>query len=212
MQKLQISLIALIFSLFNTVNAQEQSPKPTKVNQPRTSQPDTQKSLNTGSIASQFDYINSTSNNYQDYKVIRKTSLEKLKGNIVDSLQSMQAKLANVNTTLSKHDSEVASLQDSLTKTIQELKVTKEQKESVSFLGLMLSKSAYNTIVWCIIGLLVIILVFYIYRFKQNHAVTADAKKTLEEVRAEFEQHRKKAMEREQKLNRRLQDELNKRF
>jgi len=212
MQKLKISLIALFFSLLNTVNAQEQSPKPTKVNQPRTLQTDIQKSLNTGSIVSQFDYLSSTSNNYQDYKVIKKTSLEKLKNNVIDSLQSMQAKLMNINATLSTHDSEVASLQDSLAKTIQELKVTKEEKESVSFLGMLLSKSAYNTLVWSLISLLIVILIFYIYRFKQNHTITADAKKTLEEVRAEFEQHRKKAMEREQKLNRRLQDELNKRF
>ncbi|MGK9120213.1 hypothetical protein [Olivibacter jilunii] len=211
MQRLKFSFFIFVLS-FSLANAQAQTAPTSPVKTSKISQAKSQQGLNGGSIASQFDYINNTSNNYQDYKVVRKTSLEKLETNITDSIKAMQTKLANVKATLDNHDREVSSLQDSLNKVAQELKTTREQKESFSFLGILLPKSTYNLLIWCIIGVLALALTFYIYRFSQSHLVTADAKKTLEELRLEFEQHRKKAMEREQKLNRQLQDELNKRL
>src|SRR3546814_14452664 len=62
---------------------------------------------------------------------------------------------------------------------------------------------------WGVILWLGALLLFFIYRYKRNHIVTAEAMRNLEETRQEFETHRKKALEREQKLNRRLPDELN---
>lgn len=210
MRRLIIPFFLFILS-FSVTNAQEQAPQPAaKAQQAAQTKP--QLGLSSGTIASQFDYIYSSSNNYQDYKVVRKTSLEKLKSNITDSLRSVQTKLTNIQTSLGKHDAEVSSLQDSLNRLNQDLKTTREQKESFSFLGILLSKNAYNTLVWCLIGVLFTLLIIYVYRHKQSHSITAEAKKTLDELREEFDQHRKKAMEREQKLNRRLQDELNKRL
>lgn len=216
MQKQKFILIALLLAIpFFSLAQAPTTPSDNKNVQQKAvgSQRNTsQNALIGGTIASQFDYINNSSNNYQEYKVVKKTSLEKLENNIVDSLKGMQSKLNNVNTTLSNHNIEVSSLRDSLGQVNQELKTTKAQKESFSFLGILLSKSAYNTFVWCLIGVLLLALFFYIYRYRQSYTVTTDAKKTLDELKEEFDQHRKKAMEREQKLNRRLQDELNKRF
>jgi hypothetical protein len=44
--------------------------------------------------------------------------------------------------------------------------------------------------------------------FKRSNVVTVETKQTLEEVREEFDTHRKNALVREQKLARRLQDEV----
>ena len=51
---------------------------------------------------------------------------------------------------------------------------------------------------------------FFIYKFRNSNAVTRAAKKSLEETELEFEEHRRTALEREQKVRRQLQDELNK--
>ena len=40
--------------------------------------------------------------------------------------------------------------------------------------------------------------------------MTKDAKRALSEMEEEFEEHRKTALEREQKVRRQLQDEINK--
>jgi len=47
-------------------------------------------------------------------------------------------------------------------------------------------------------------------KFKNNIYLTKKAEKNLKDVEIEYEQHRKKTLDREQKLRRTLQDEINK--
>lgn len=215
MQKLSIYVVIITFSVVHVTHAQDTVVN--TVNKTRTvattsPKPATQSPLNNGTITSQFDYINSSSNNYQEYKVVRKASLEKLRTNVIDTIKSLDAQLANVKTILDNHDAEVNALKDSLSNVQLALKNAKEEKENFSVVGIQLSKATYSTFMWLLVGLLLLTLLFYIYRYRQSHVVTAESKNSLEELRNEFDTHRKKAMEREQKLNRRLQDELNKRM
>ena len=71
-------------------------------------------------------------------------------------------------------------------------------------------QNLFKTIMLSIIGGLVLFLLFFISKFKQSISVTKQTKSNLKEVEDEYEEHRKKALEREQKVMRRLQDELNK--
>ena len=75
---------------------------------------------------------------------------------------------------------------------------------------MLMSKTSYNILLWSIIGGLLAFLLFFIYKFKNSNAVTKQAKLSLAETEEEFEEHRKRALEREQKVMRRLQDEINK--
>ena len=54
------------------------------------------------------------------------------------------------------------------------------------------------------------ILLFFIGKFKRSNSITIDAKKSKAEIEEEYEGHRQRSIEREQKLRRELQDELNK--
>ena len=80
----------------------------------------------------------------------------------------------------------------------------------MSLFGLQMSKTGYNLLMWSIIGALLILLVFFIYKFNNSNIVTKQAKLSLSEMEEEFEEHRKVALEREQKVRRQLQDEINK--
>ena len=53
-------------------------------------------------------------------------------------------------------------------------------------------------------------LLYFIFKYKNNIFLTNAAKKQLIEVEQELANQRKKALEREQKLRRQLQDEINK--
>lgn len=198
----------LLFTLFLTGNLSAQQ----AANPSNTPQETPANSLNAGSIASQFDYINQNSNNYQDYKVVRKTYLEKIKNNITDSLNIMRTQLATANNAMQDHNGELKNLRDTLAHAQTELERIQEEKESFTFLGILMPKTAYNTMVWSIIAAMVIMLVIFIYRHKQSNATTVTAQKNLNELKDDFDKHRKRAMEREQRLNRQLQDELNKRL
>ncbi|MCB0431896.1 MAG: tRNA (guanine-N1)-methyltransferase, partial [Mangrovimonas sp.] len=52
-----------------------------------------QLSLNEGTLDNQFEYVIQKSNNYQDYKVIKKTWLYALKAHTMDSLKAIQSDL-----------------------------------------------------------------------------------------------------------------------
>jgi hypothetical protein len=62
------------------------------------------------------------------------------------------------------------------------------------------------TIIFGLLALLIIILLLY----RKNNAVTVQTKQDLLELKNEYEIHRKRALEREEKLARQHLDELNK--
>ena len=73
-----------------------------------------------------------------------------------------------------------------------------------------MSKSTYNLFIWSLVGGLIILTALSFLLFKRSHLVTKETKVRLDEVREEFDSHRKNALIREQKLARKLQDEVNK--
>ena len=106
----------------------------------------------------------------------------------------------------------MTTLADSLNLVKADLQQARENRDSFSFAGLAMTKASYSLMMWGIVLVLVVVLVFYIYRFNQSHVVTRDARKAFEDLQNEFDQHRKKAMEKEQKLKRQLQDEINRKM
>src|SRR5690606_37969572 len=51
-------------------------------------------SLNEGTLDNQFEYVIQKSNNYEEYKVVKKTWLYALKAHTMDSLKSMHEEYA----------------------------------------------------------------------------------------------------------------------
>ncbi len=56
-------------------------------------------SLDAGSIESQYDFLVKKSNNYQQYKVVRKDFLTKFYKNIADSLATNNKEISDLNNT-----------------------------------------------------------------------------------------------------------------
>ena len=161
-------------------------------------------------IEEQFDRIYRISSSYQEYKVIRKTTYQSLKTNALDSIKIIdkELQLKNIhNNVLNDSLQEVKKVLEIL-ETDMKLLITK--KNSISFLGIQLNKSTYTIIVWSIILLLIIALLYFIYQYKNSYSVTSEAKSNLSEAEEELAIHKKKSLEREQKLRRQLQDEINK--
>lgn len=171
-------------------------------------------SLNSGTIKNQFDYVITKSNGWNDvkgqkYKVIPINWLSDLKTHVIDSLQTAKKDVANTAVLVKAQTQEIASLKTELTTTQQALTNAKNEKDTMSFMGIAIEKNTYRTIMWCAIVILLALLLFFIYQFKNSNAVTKNAKQLLTEVENEFEEHRKIAVEREQKVRRQLQDEIN---
>lgn len=167
-------------------------------------------SLNSGTINNQFEYVIQKSNNYKDYKVIKKAWLYTLKSNTLDSLKAIHEELSKTQQTVENQAIEITDLKDNLAKTQITLDQTNEEKDNMSLFGMQMSKGGYNTLMWSIIGALLALLLLFIYKFKNSNAITKQAKQALADTEKEFEEHRRIALEREQKVRRQLQDEINK--
>jgi hypothetical protein len=166
-------------------------------------------SLNSGTIQSQFDYLYKKSPKWEDYKSVKINNLFKFKNNVSDSLKLGREKLQTANTTITTQKSEIETLKTDLGTTNENLTSVTEEKDSISFLGIPMSKTGYNTILWSIIGVLAAATALFIGKFQRSNVVTVDARKSKAEIEEEFESYRQRSIEREQKLRRELQDEIN---
>jgi len=170
----------------------------------------TKQFIDSGSVNNQFENLIKNSNKYQDYKVVKLNWLLKLKSNINDSIVASKEEILNANNIITNQKQIIDSLNTSLSTTENEIATLKTQITTISFLGIDFEKGLFKTIMLSIIGGLILFLLFFISKFKQSISVTKQTKSNLKEVEDEYEEHRKKALEREQKVMRRLQDELNK--
>ncbi len=169
-------------------------------------------SLDRGSIDSQFEYVYQKSGNYRAdgkrYEVVRTLNLDKLRRNVRDSLAAFNKNKAELRATISGNEATIASLNDKLEQTTGNLNRVTEEKDSMSFFGLLVSKGSYNLIMWTVIIVLFLTLLLFIYRYRNSNYLTQEAKVRLSELEQEYEDHRRRALEREQKISRQLQDEI----
>ena len=157
-------------------------------------------------VADQFLYAIDKSSNFREYKVIRQEWMSKLRSNVLDTLVTLKNDLKTSNNTVSEKSTEITSLQEEL----KNLQGKLDQKNSFAFLGFLVSKKAYDTIMWTIIISLFVALGIMIFAFRKSFAVTSQTRKDLNEVKDEFENFRKKALKSKEEAVRQLYDELNK--
>lgn len=166
-------------------------------------------------LKGQFEDMERQSTNYRSgngvpYEVIRLSSLNEIKKNIFDSINTANKIIKDLSTTIAANKAEIEDLNAKLQETTNKLNTVTSEKDSVSFFGAMVSKGTYKFILWSIIFALLLFLLFFIYKFRNSNFLTSQAKTALADLEQEYEDHRRRALEREQKISRQLQDELNK--
>ncbi len=174
------------------------------------SEPEQKPSLDHGTIQSQFDYLMKVSTTYQEYKVIKIESFHKFKNNISDSLNVAYKNMANADKEISGQKKSINALQTELDQLKKDLDLVNREKNSIALLGMGMSKSAYKSLMWAIVFILLILAVGAFLLFKRSNKVTRSTKAELEALQEEFEQHRKRALKREQELAVKYHNEINK--
>ncbi|NND14887.1 MAG: tRNA (guanine-N1)-methyltransferase [Eudoraea sp.] len=171
-------------------------------------------SLDSGTIDSQFEFIYKRSGNYRAegrrYEVVRLIQLDKLRQNVKDSLEGAAKKKKELESTIEGNETTIGSLNSELSNTKEQLQTITEQKDSISIFGQYLSKTTYNIIMWSAVLGLALIMLLFIIKFRQSNYLTQEAKNNLADLETEYENHRRRALEREQRISRQLQDEINK--
>jgi septal ring factor EnvC (AmiA/AmiB activator) len=197
-------LLFTAFTCFFTLNSFSQA-----------QQDDESLSLYKGTIDNQFEYVLKKSGNFkgtngQPYEAVRLSMLLALRAHTLDSLKTVYKNLAETKAIVEQQAKEITELKANLANTKAELDKTDAEKNNMALFGMQMSKVNYNVLMWTIIAGLLALLILFIYKFKNSNAITRAANKSLAEIEEEFDEHRRTALEREQKVRRQLQDEINK--
>lgn len=148
------------------------------------------------------------SNRYEEYKVVKIYKLNNLKKNVEDSIASIKKDLENAQGTIALQKSEIDTLTQSMSSLQTELNTSIENQDGINLFGALINKTTYKITMWGIIGILVLVVLYLLFKFKNSNVITKAAKLKLTETDEEFETHRQQALEREQQLRRKLQDEI----
>ncbi|MBB1140639.1 hypothetical protein [Myroides sp. WP-1] len=164
----------------------------------------------TNTIESQFNTLLSQSNNWQNYKVVEKNKLLHIQQNVKDSIARLQTTIGKNNQILVEQKTTIDSLSNQLQGVQKDLTHALEQENNLDFIGISTHKSTFKVIVWSIIIILLLILGLLFTQYKRSFTTTKEARKKQLDAESELEEYKKSALEREQKIRRQLQDEINK--
>nr|WP_294934013.1 hypothetical protein [uncultured Flavobacterium sp.] len=167
--------------------------------------------ISKNAIESQMSQILVNSANYNDVKLVKTASLEELHSDVVTLLSRNENDLFNSRTTIENKNSEIKKLRAQINEAKIQALAAVNGNDTFLFFGMELSKTLYHAIMWTLVLTLLIAVAFLTVRFKRANEITHNSKNILLEVEDEFETFKRNAIEREQKLRRQLQDELNRR-
>ncbi len=163
-------------------------------------------SLQSGTIDSQFDYIYSVSNNFQEYKVVKQTNLDQLKSNILDSMRTMRTEVGDLKLLIMNEKDSIKNLNTILITAETEKQEAIAEKDNFSFLGMGIHKEVYSSFVWILVFVLAGALAIFSFQYFTSFKKIKKTQKDLAEVQEEFDNHRKTMLDRERKLKRELVD------
>jgi ATP-dependent Zn protease len=143
-------------------------------------------------LENQFDRIYRISTSYQTYKVISKEGYQKLKNNVLDSLNLVENMLSEKVSLLKTKESDIQRLNEKINNTQISLDASIKKENSISLFGLALNKTTYNSILWFLIIVLLMGMLFFMYKFSNSNLLTKEAKHNLAEVEQELSLFRKK--------------------
>ncbi|MCZ4408815.1 hypothetical protein O3Q51_08350 [Cryomorphaceae bacterium 1068] len=160
-------------------------------------------------LENQFIDLKKKSNSYQQYKVVDKMMLDGFWSAVEDTLNENSAEINGLDKEVSSLKKTVSTLETNLADRDSSLSNQAYQIEHMSFLGIDMTKGGYITFSWVIIFVLILAVLILYFRFSSANKTTKGAKKDFSQLQGEFDEHKRKTREKETKLMRDLQTEIN---
>ena len=198
MRRIPFTILTLLFLIANISTIEGQTKK-SRLENPFE---------NNGDLNSQLDYLYKTSTNYKEYKVISRTGYSQMHKNILDSIVSNKNTLTAQRIENENQLSDINNLEAELKGLSEELETANSNKNSIPVFGMNIYKTNYNLIVVILLISFLSLAAFFLYKFTNSDVTTKEAQKQLEEAQQELESVQKNALQRQQELNRKLQDQI----
>jgi preprotein translocase subunit SecF len=149
-----------------------------------------------GTLDEQFDYLQQRTTIYNNFRAIREDMFRKLRRNSLDSLNRAFQQINSLQQQISRQEQERSRLQDQLDQTLIERDDAVAGRDNLSFLGMEMNKSTFNTIILAVMGILVVILLILAVLYQRANSVASQKSREMNELQAEYEEYRKTSRER----------------
>lgn len=161
-------------------------------------------------LQERFLYLKSKSQSYGAYKVVKESTLDGVWKIANDTIAAKEAAISRSQATINQ-------LKAELDKSILAFKEKEKSMEEImhasthiNVIGIDFNKSTFITTVAVIVAALLVMLGLVIGRMKLQSNALSERNLAVSALTHEFEEYKQRAMERQTKLSRELQDERNK--
>lgn len=161
-----------------------------------------------GTLDNRFNYLYKTSTNYKEYKVISKRGFTTLQKNVTDSMSLFKATLVDKNNLIALQNTKIDAFKTEAELQNEQLKLAEKNKNSIQAFGKKVHKTTYHLLVMTILLILLASTAYFLFQYNNSLTQTKASKKALNDVQFELEIFQKKALNQQQVLNRKLQDEI----
>jgi hypothetical protein len=161
-------------------------------------------------LKDRYQIMKTNSQTYGDYKVIKEFILDGFWKIALDTIAKKDAQLADARQKVNSLQTELATSQQLLAQQQASVEGITFDSEHISVLGVHFGKGMFLVITLVIVGGLITIIIGVTARLKMLQASVKDKAQVADSLTHEFEEYKRKALERQTKLSRELQNERNK--
>jgi hypothetical protein len=162
------------------------------------------------SLAGQYrEIVQKSKNNDQGFKIVNPVRLSNFNKSFSDSLRQTRSRLTEAQNKIASQTKTINTLQADVTNKDKSLTESRSLVDDISLLGIPVSKSTYNWIMWGLVILLGAALAFVVFQSGSYRREARYRTKLFAELSDEFQLFKTKSNDKEKKLARELQTEKN---
>jgi hypothetical protein len=153
--------------------------------------------------------MKSKAQSYQDFKVIKENVLDGFWKVTKDSIRRSKDDLLAARSKIVQLENDVKSSQDSLKHRELSVSGIVFDSQHINVLGIPFTKSAFLTMITVVLVIVGILLLVLSGTLKLTRSSLRERSDVVESIQREFEEYKRKALDKETKILRQLQDERN---
>lgn len=161
-------------------------------------------------LKERYYFMKEKSQTFKDYKVIRENVLDGVWKIVQDSIAADKAQYKDAQANIAKLESDLSATQTALKEKEQSMQDVEFASTHITVLGIDFAKGTFNTIVAILVLGLVGVIALLVARMKVVRSSYGEKRDSFNQLTAEYEEYKRKALDKQMKLSRELQDERNK--
>lgn len=161
-------------------------------------------------LQDRYQLMKEKAETFNDYKVIKNTILDGVWKITMDSLKKEKDALRKANATISQLNAEVAKADGKVKQADASILESNYERSHLYFIGIPMAKSFFVTMMCIIVAVLLGAFLTAVASAKVLRRSNKEKELAIFGITTEFDEFRKKALQKEVKISRELQDERNK--